>query len=116
MTTSDFGGRVRREMRWALSVGLVAVGIAALACLLPGSAFWDADFFYVAARALLHGRNPYAAVEASALPTPLFYPLPAVIAFLPFAVFPQFIARLLWAAANGAAFGWAAARRGSPLL
>ena len=56
----------------------------------------DWDQLWVAARGLLAGSDPYAAVEASRWPWPLYYPIPAVIVALPFSHLSLTLARALW--------------------
>ncbi len=77
---------------------------------------WDAAQLYIAGRAILSGRDPYAAVAASSFPWPLFYPLPAVLLFLPFACLPIGVARVMWGMAQGFLLGLAARRHGLTLL
>jgi hypothetical protein len=59
----------------------------------------DFDYFWTAARALIHGQDPYRAVAESGIGYPLFYPLPAVLVVAPLGLLP------LWAAK--VAFAWA---------
>jgi SAM-dependent methyltransferase len=77
---------------------------------LPGGAMWDATQFWLGARALWHGLDPYTLVRER-LPYPLFYPLPAVLLFLPFAVPPPETARVLWAGVGGGLLALAARKR-----
>jgi hypothetical protein len=77
----------------------------------------DFDQIWVASRALLAGENPYRAVTTGfgghgPLPFPLFYPLPAVVAGIPFAFMPMVAARATFAAASLAVFTFLLMRRG----
>jgi hypothetical protein len=77
----------------------------------------DFDQIWVASRALLAGENPYRAVTAGfgghgPLPFPLFYPLPAVVAGIPFALMPLVAARATFAAASLGMFTFLVMRRG----
>jgi hypothetical protein len=77
---------------------------------------WDADQLYIAGRALVAGHDPYTAVAASSYPWPLFYPLTAVLLFLPFAILPEALARVGWAMAQACLLIMATRRSGRPLL
>jgi hypothetical protein len=77
----------------------------------------DFDQIWVAGRALLAGENPYRAVVTGfaghrGLPFPLFYPLPAVVAGVPFALLPLLAARAAFAAVSLGAFAYLLAGRG----
>ena len=77
----------------------------------------DFDQIWVASRALLAGENPYRAVTAGfgghgPLPFPLFYPLPAVVAGIPFALMSLVAARATFAAASLGMFTFLVMRRG----
>jgi hypothetical protein len=77
----------------------------------------DFDQIWVASRALIAGANPYQAVASGfaghgPLPFPLFYPLPAVIAGVPFALVPLITARALFAAASIGVFAYLISARG----
>jgi hypothetical protein len=77
----------------------------------------DFDQIWVAARALIGGVNPYEAVatgiaEHGPMPFPLFYPLPAVVAGVPFALFPMITARAVFAAASIGLFAYLISGRG----
>lgn len=102
---------------WTIAaLASASAGVALLAHRLPGSAMWDGFQLYLGARAILRGEDPYVAVAAAHLPFPVFYPLPAVLLFLPLAWLPIIAARMFWAAFNGAALAWAATKHGPPLL
>ena len=98
--------------------------VAALAALYTvGTAARDAGFvsdfdqIWVAARALIGGANPYDAVRSGyetlgPLPFPLFYPLPAVVAGVPFAFLPLVAARAAFAALSIGTFAYLISARG----
>jgi len=86
-----------------------------LAYRLPPPTTSDFDQFWVAARALLSGADPYAVVPTTGTHAPLFYPLTAALVGLPFAALSLSAARVAWAALSGAAFTWAAIRWGRGL-
>ena len=74
------------------------------------------DFHQVwaGARALLDGLNPYAEVgpgKQYQRNVPLLYPLPAVLAAVPFAVLPIRLADSLFVAVGGGALAWALTRK-----
>lgn len=86
-----------RHWLLAASVGLAAAAVSHLAHKIPPPSSSDFDQIWVAARAVAAGKDPYAAVAASGLPFPLFYPLPAVLLALPVAALPLEFARSVWA-------------------
>lgn len=72
--------------------------------------FTDLDQLWGAGRALLEGHNPYAAVGPGREYTwrwQLYYPLPAVLLALPFALLPLPLARLLFTTSGAAVFLYA---------
>lgn len=64
----------------------------------------------MAARALLGGGDPYVSVERRGMNFPLFYPVSAIVAFIPFGALPLAVARAAWAGV-GAALLFLAGRR-----
>jgi hypothetical protein len=73
---------------------------------------WPTDFdqIWYAARALLHGDDPYGVVgPGREFPWlwPLYYPLPAVLLAVPFALLPVAVARVAFSAVAAAVLGWA---------
>lgn len=70
---------------------------------------WDATWF--AARALLRGESPYAAIRVPPWPWHLNYPLPAVLLSLPFAMLPLPLARGLFVGVGAAIFTFVLTRR-----
>ena len=103
--------------------GLILIGglISGFICwlayrLLPPSTS-DFEQIWVGARTLMAGADPYAVVPTTGTQYPLVYPLTALLVGLPFGALPFSAARILWAAASGAALAWAALRyaRGLPV-
>lgn len=84
-----------------------------LAASRPGGT--DFDYFWTAATALIHGRDPYRAVAESGIGYPLFYPLPAVLVVAPLGLLPLWAARLAFAWAGTFALSLAAFRYGRGL-
>ena len=84
----------------------------------------DIDQVWVAARALLDGRNPFQAVIDAGRGSPvgyslyyaLYYPLPAVLLVVPLARLPLELARAIWAGLGAALFTAAGLRYGRGLL
>jgi hypothetical protein len=73
----------------------------------------DFDQVWFAARALLAGRNPYLEIGPGLpfdWPAPLYYPLTAAVAAVPFALLERSLAAVLFAALASGAFVWAATR------
>ena len=74
----------------------------------------DFDQLWYAARALLTGGNPYGAVgpgRAFDSPFPLFYPLPGVLAAVPFTLLTPAAASMLFSGISAALFAWALIRK-----
>ncbi|HET8624050.1 MAG TPA: hypothetical protein VFM14_10845 [Gemmatimonadales bacterium] len=104
----------RSDTLWGAALAAAACSVLLLGRYAGAGGGSDFDQLYVASRALVSGGDPFRAVS-TAFPFALYYPLPAVIAVLPFAWLPIGAARLLWSAAVGAGFGLAASRRPSLL-
>lgn len=68
----------------------------------------DWDQIWLAGRAVLHGQDPYLAVNAGNSPWGLVYPVPAVLVGLPFCLLPLQAARAAWFAigAGVLAYAW----------
>jgi hypothetical protein len=112
-TTLPVGPRAtsRRE-RFVLAVlAGVAFFLLTLLWLLandPRRGAGDFQYALIAARALIDGREPYAAVLAeSPFRSPFFYPLPAAVVALPFTILPPAYSG---AALVGVGFAWLAYR------
>jgi SAM-dependent methyltransferase len=80
----------------------------------------DIGQVWFAARAVLHGQNPYALIgpgRAFVWEAPLFYPLPAALVALPIAPFPEAIAAAVFLAVGVFSLCWALTEHGyGPLL
>jgi len=79
----------------------------------------DFDQLWFAARVLLHGGDPYQAIgpgRAFEWGWPLLYPLPTVIAAVPFAGLPLLPARILFAGLSAGLLAFALAKRGNVAL
>lgn len=101
------GIRVRRLLV-ALAIS-VAVGIVAHASYShqPTGGMSDFDQVWIAANALRHGADPYAALRATGWPFPLYYPLTAAVVIMPFALLPVVWARVAFIAAGAGLLAWA---------
>jgi len=106
------GGRAEAGTRSRPWLPFLLVGWAAVLGWITVGWPWDAVQLQLAARAYLSGADPYAAVPAGGFPFELYYPFPAVLLAVPFAAMTDAVARVLWAAATGAAFAWGV--RGAP--
>jgi hypothetical protein len=71
----------------------------------------DFDFVWLGLRALVHGENPYRAVADAHVHGPLYYPLPALVAFAPLGMVSAGVARIAFAGIGYAALAYAAAGR-----
>src|SRR6476469_3636927 len=84
----------------------------------PGGS--DFDQLWFAARVLVHGRDPYQAIgpgRAFEWGWPLLYPLPTVIAVLPFAALPLLAARIAFVGISAGLLAFALSARGfAPLI
>jgi hypothetical protein len=105
-----------------LFVGLISIaaGIYVVQLRLPHPEHLsDLRQVLVAARAWMHGNNPYEAVKAwGEWPFPLLYPFTTVIVATPLAVLPVWAAEALFVACGAALLGWGLTRdpQGSPRL
>jgi hypothetical protein len=118
-TSARLSSGVRRLVysAWVgpLIVGLLAGAAAFVAYRLPPPSNADLDQLVEGARALLQGQDPYGSVERARYFFPLFYPLPALLLLVPLAPLSVELARVVWAAAAGAALAFAARRYGRGL-
>jgi hypothetical protein len=78
---------------------------------LPLTATSDFDAAWAAARALLGGLDPYAAIQSPPWPWTLQYPLPAVLLACPFTVLPLDVARAVFMAASTGLLAFGLSRR-----
>lgn len=95
-------GCVAAVLVWAHDVDAKAVG--------------DWDQCWIAGRALLQGKSPYAAVNAESSPWPLIYPLPAVLVSLPFTPLPLPFARAAFTGVTSALLAYGLSARWLGLL
>jgi hypothetical protein len=118
---SEPAGAIARRERFlvALVLGLVA-GHFALTMARTVDVPRDIEQFWFAARTLLHGGDPYAAIgpgRAFQYPWPLVYPLPASVALIPLAWLTGSWACGVFMALSAGAFAWALMEHGwAPLL
>jgi hypothetical protein len=105
--------------RWLVAVLIgLACGVASrVATTLPGFGQQDFSAWWLAARAVLHGQNPYTTViGASGLPA-YYHPLPTALATIPFAWMPERVAGPIFAGGSCALLAFAiTARAWWPLL
>src|SRR6266508_3666844 len=102
--------RLPRIVAWAIVIGVLAGATNWVGHRIPPPTSSDIDQVWVAARAMLQGRDPYDAVVAarndSAAGYPLYYalyyPLPAVLLLAPLARMPISLARAIWAGLGAA--------------
>ena len=103
----------------AFALGLIAAVVAYQHAMMRDP---QRDFTQVwfAARAVIHGENPYALVGpglAYDWPCPLLYPLTAAVVAMPLAALPQELANALFMLLGAGAFAWALMRFGyGPLI
>ncbi|MFN8580508.1 MAG: hypothetical protein U0163_05945 [Gemmatimonadaceae bacterium] len=108
MTTT----RAPSQARWQLAIALAVLTGAYAAARAWHEPAWPTDFdqIWFAARALLHGQDPYSVVgpgRAFQWNWPLYYPLPAVLLAVPFAWMPVVVARVAFSTVSAAVLGWA---------
>ena len=104
---------LRLRVAIALAVGLLCALLVVVGAehALPVS---DFDQCWVAARALLHGHNPYDAIgpgRAFEWRFPFFYPLPAALIAMPFAWFSVSVTRALFISMSATLLAFAIIRR-----
>jgi hypothetical protein len=66
----------------------------------------DFDLLYYAAQHVLRGENPYP-IAREWFSYPLYYPMPAVLLIVPYALLPAAVARVLWDLTVGSLFAYA---------
>jgi len=108
---------LRMRVAIALAIGLFCALLVVIGAehALPTS---DFDQCWVAARALLHGHNPYDMIgpgRAFAWRFPFFYPLPAALIAMPFAWFEVSVTRALFISISAALLAFAITRRVWPV-
>jgi len=105
---------VRSRVAVVLLVSLAAAAVVVFSGRTGRTRSTDFDQLWVGARMLLQGRNPYELIGPGRefpWPFPLVFPLPAVVAAVPFAGLSLEAARVLFATLGAAAFGWAVTKR-----
>jgi hypothetical protein len=100
----------------SLGVGLAAWAVAYLLAASGRTELQDFHFWYEAGRALLGGQDPYRAAFA-ATGYPLYYPMPAILLTVPFALLPVHAALATFVGLGSALMAYAVtARHWWPLL
>ena len=101
----------------------IAVAAGALMALLTYRAYGlappmqsDFDFVWIGLRAFVHGENPYQVVADAHVRGPLYYPLPALVPFMPLGLVSAGVARIVFAGLGYAALAYAAAGRAGGLF
>jgi hypothetical protein len=111
---SATSGPPSRRLRIGLAVAAsILSAVRALLWVSGEAKARDFDQVWFAANALLAGRNPYLEIGPGLpfdWPAPLYYPLTAAIAAMPFALVERSVAAVLFAAVASGAFVWAATR------
>lgn len=105
--------------RWNNAWLALAIGVAGVVVYLGFNYVMgyrsDLEPLLAGARALLDGQNPYAAIRPGpGLPWgyPLYYPLPALVLVLPFALLPAVLAHVLFAGLSFGLLGYGILRTG----
>jgi hypothetical protein len=102
---------LRARILIATGIGLFAAAIAWIATHRPGFGTPDFHWWYVGAKALLDGRDPYAEVPRVIGPQfRLFHPLPAVLLTVPLVGLRPDVALSVFSAASSAALALAVTR------
>jgi hypothetical protein len=105
-----------RELIAAIAIGLVVGYLVWVGEGPPSPPRTDWDYFWVAARALVHGQDPYAGVAAEVaagrLDVPLYYPATAPLVLAPLGALPRRLAFSLWAGGGIGLLAFALARQG----
>jgi hypothetical protein len=104
--------RLRTRVLIGLGIGFISAGICYYLLSISSEENWAGDFTwaYLGAQYLLDGMNPY---EGDFPRTdPLFYPLPALFAAIPFTIFRPEIAGALFTGISSGILGFAVTRFG----
>lgn len=110
--------RVTRALRTRLAATIAAGGyggVLAWALAARPGFLGDHLAWWFGARVLLAGGNPYATLPSGPpyhIADPLFYPLTALVAAVPFTPFPLALSHALFVALGSALLGWGLAPRG----
>jgi len=116
---SSSGNPPKRRVRIAVAIGLGALcGIGSwFVTRLPGFGQQDFAVWWMAARAILHGQNPYTTIVGISGRPAFYHPLPAAIATIPLASLPATIAGPVFIGASCAALAYfATAKAWWPLI
>ena len=100
---------VDHRQRLLIALGITfAVAIVAHASYShePPGGMSDFDQVWIAANALRHGTDPYAALRATGWPFPLYYPLTAAVIAMPLALFPVAWARVVFFSSGAGILAW----------
>ncbi len=108
--------RAQRQFRWVTPLMMALLTGAYAAARAIHEPDWPTDFdqLWYAARALVHGGDPYAVVGPGRpfrWIWPLVYPPPAVLLSAPFVLLPIAWARVVFSTLSAALLGWAAGPR-----
>ena len=108
--------RLYISARWRVAIAFAALTSIYAAARAIHEPTWPTDFdqLWFAARALLHGTDPYSVVgpgRAFQWDWPLYYPLPAVLITVPFTVLPVAVARVVFSGISAGVLGWAIGER-----
>lgn len=95
----------------AVAVAIVAALVALRFQLGGTSDYSDFDQIWYAARAVLAHRDIYTATPRSLFPWPLYYPYPAAVIGVPFAVLPRLVASTVFVAIGFGLLAFAMTRR-----
>lgn len=108
--------RLRTRILLALAIAVVSGGICFSLLTISTEEDWAGDFSwaYLGAKYLLEGSNPYEGEYPRT--DPLFYPLPALFAAIPFTPFPPEVAGALFIAISSGLLGFAVTRYGFTYL
>jgi hypothetical protein len=105
-----------RELIAAIAIGLVVGYLVWVGEGPPSPPRTDWDYFWVAARAVVHGQDPYAGVaaevKAGRLDVPLYYPATAPLILTPLGALSRRLAFALWAGGGIGLLAFALARQG----
>jgi hypothetical protein len=103
-----------RRIIVAFAFGLIATILAFLEFTHWNIFAGDFTWSWRAAQALLANQNPYAVIQPTGIypyDAPFYYPLPAALIALPFALFPATLAGALFVGCSAAALAWALVRQ-----
>ncbi len=115
--TVQYRSLVGNRVAVSVAVGLAVGVVSWRATQQPGFLGQDFASWWLAARALLDGQNPYTSIVVNKSLPGFLYPLPAALLAVPFAWLPVSVAGPIFAALSCALLAFATTRRASwPLL